>query len=68
MSDEPRQLNAEEMAGAARPGGLRDRLATAALTGLLSQTTTYPNSDHQDIAEAAWAIADAMLAKREKQQ
>ncbi len=44
---------------------LRDQFAMAALTGLLSAGLNWPRDQ---IADTAYAMADAMLAEREKRK
>lgn len=43
---------------------LRDYFATKAMQGLLA-TDLKPNVENEDLAEVAYAIADAMLRERE---
>ena len=49
---------------------LRDKIAIAALTGMLAHSTRYrprpgaPADWHQAIAEEAYEIADAMISER----
>lgn len=51
---------------------LRDKIAIAALTGMLAHSTRYrprpgaPVDWHQAIAEEAYEIADAMISERSK--
>lgn len=48
---------------------LRDRMAIAALPGVMAWPAEYlPNPGHAAMAEAAYDIADAMMAAREKLQ
>lgn len=49
---------------------LRDKIAIAALTGMLAHSTRYkprpgaPTDWHQAIAEEAYEIADTMISER----
>ena len=53
------------MAGETEPKSLRDELAAMAMVAYIREFSSY---DYTDIADYAYKMADAMLARREVQE